>query len=236
MHMLFTRQSKPSAARVPLLVNGDRMKQPEFHRSYEAYPDKGAIFELIGGTVYMASPLRYRHGSNDRRLGLVLSLYAAATAGVEDAGNTTVILGEESEPQPDLMLRLSRDCGGQSSINKDDYVAGPPELIAEIAYSSRSIDMNQKREDYRKAGVLEYLVFCIEDRELHWFDFRKAGKIRPGRDGIARSRVFPGLWIDVEALLDKNSPRLIEVVEQGIASTAHAAFVRRLERSRRKHT
>jgi Uma2 family endonuclease len=219
---------------VPLLANGDRMKQPEFHRRYEAYPDKKAIFELIGGTVYMASPLRYQHGTYDRKLGIVFGLYAAATPGVEDAGNATIVLGEESEPQPDITLRLTETSGGQSRINDDEYVEGPPELLAEVAYSSRAIDMNQKRQDYRQAGVLEYLVLCIEEQELHWFDFEKSRPIRPSRDGIARSRIFPGLWIDVLALLDQNAPRLIKVVQQGVASRAHAAFVRRLERARRQ--
>jgi Putative restriction endonuclease len=218
--------------RVPVLRNGDRMRQPEFHRRYESYPDKGVIFELIGGTVYMASPLSYPHGRFDSKLSLVFGLYEAATPGVEVAGNATVILGEESEPQPDATLRLTEDSGGRSRINDDEYIEGAPELLTEIAYSSRSIDMNQKREDYQKAGVVEYLVLCIEDREVHWFDFQKRSRIRRGRDGVARSRVFPGLWIDVQALLDRNAPRLIEVVQQGIASPAHAAFVRKLERAR----
>jgi len=59
---------------LPLLVNGDRMKQPEFHRRYEAYPDDTKC-ELVGGTVYMASPLRWPHGSHHSMLDLALRLY-----------------------------------------------------------------------------------------------------------------------------------------------------------------
>src|SRR5947209_7310805 len=97
------RRSAPLSNGVPLLVNGDRMKQPEFHRRYLAYPDD-VKFELIGGIVYMASPLRYTHGTYSQELSLVFSLYRTATPGVEAADNATVILGEESEPQPDLAL------------------------------------------------------------------------------------------------------------------------------------
>jgi Uma2 family endonuclease len=222
-----------AADRVPLLANGDSLKQPEFHRRYAAYPDKRAVFELIGGVVYMASPLRYPHGRFDNKLSLAFGLYEAATPGVEAAGNATVILGEESEPQPDRTLRLTRDSGGQSRVNDEEYIEGPPELLAEVAYSSEAIDMNQKRDDYRRAGVLEYLVLCVEERQLHWFDFRKGNTIRPGRDGVARSRIFPGLWIDVRALLDQNATRLVKILQQGIATPAHASFVRRLERARR---
>jgi Uma2 family endonuclease len=236
MRVPSAERTTKAANNVPLLVNGDRMKQPEFHRRYKAYPKKGVVFELIGGIVYTASPLRYPHGRFDNKLGLVFGLYEAATPGVEAAGNATVILGEESEPQPDLTLRLAHESGGRSSVNADEYIEGPPELLAEVASSSRAIDMNQKRDDYRRAGVLEYLVLCVEEQELHWFDFEKESTIRPGRGGIARSRVFPGLWIDIEALLDQDSSRLVETVQQGIASSAHATFVRRLERARRRST
>jgi hypothetical protein len=94
--------------------------------------------------------------------------------------------------------------------------------------------MNRKRADYERTGVLEYLVICTEERELHWFNFRTGRPLRPNRAGVYRSRAFPGLWIDGPALLDLNSARLTEVVQQGIATPAHAAFVRRLERAHRQ--
>jgi Uma2 family endonuclease len=225
--------SQQSGNGMPLLCNGDRMKQPEFHRRYEAYP-KGVKFELVGGTVYMASPLRMPHGRYHPKLNLILGIYETGTPGVEVADNATVILGEESEPQPDLMLRILTEYGGQSRVNEDDYCEGAPELVAEIAHSSRAIDMNQKREDYERSGVLEYLVLCVEERELYWFHFPSGRPIRPDRQGVARSRVFPGLWIDVPALLQRNGPRLTATVQQGLASPAHSAFVKRLEKARKQ--
>jgi Uma2 family endonuclease len=221
---------KPPA---PLLVNGDRMKQPEFHRRYEAYPED-AKFELIGGTVYMTSPLRRTHGSYHPEFSAVLWLYHAATPGTEVLDNTSTILGEESEPQPDLEHRILSHYGGQSRETEDDYVEGPPELIAEISHSTRAIDMHQKRDDYEQAGVLEYVVLCVEEQELYWWHFPSGRMIKPNRQGISGSRVFPGLWIDGQALLTRDTKRLIEVVQQGIASRAHAAFVKRLQVTFRK--
>jgi hypothetical protein len=218
---------------VPLLVNGDRMSQAEFHRRYEAWPTDEK-FELVGGTVFMASPLRYPHGTFLETLGLVLGLYKAGAPGVEAADNATTILGEETETQPDLALRIVAECGGQSRVNEEEYLEGPPELLAEIAYSSRAIDMNQKRQDYERAGVLEYLVLCIEEPELHWFHFPSGQQIQPNRAGVSRSLVFPGLWLHVPALLEQNGPRLIETVQRGLASRPHAAFVRRLRAARRR--
>ena len=51
--------------------------------------------------------------------------------------------------------------------------------------------MNQKRDDYERAGVLEYLVLCVEEREVHWFHFPSRRVIRPDRKGVARSAFFP---------------------------------------------
>ena len=85
----------------PWLENGERMDQKTFHERYEKTPP-GFRAELIGGVVYvMSSPLRIRHGRSDVALSSLLYIYSASTPGTEVQANTTTILGEESEPQPD---------------------------------------------------------------------------------------------------------------------------------------
>jgi Putative restriction endonuclease len=228
-----------SASGVPLLCNGDRMTQAEFHWRYQAYPEN-VKFELIGGTVYMGSPmpspLRRPHALYDEELSFALGLFRRATPGLELLPNATTILGEQSEAQPDLAMRILPEYGGQSHENQEAYVEGAPELLAEIAYSTRAIDMHQKREDYKQARVAEYVVLCIEERDLHWFDFRGRRPIRPNRQGVFRSRVFPGLWIDGPALWARDSSRIVAVVQQGLAHREHAAFVKRLEAERRRRS
>jgi Uma2 family endonuclease len=226
-------KGRPHVPGVPLLNNGDRMKQPEFHRRYRRCPEDKK-FELIGGIVYMASPLSAVHSDYDEELGFALGLYRRATSGVGNMHNATTILGEESEPQPDLGLRILPAFGGRSTINDAGYFEGPPELLAEIAVSSRAIDMYGKRDDYEQAGVQEYLVLCVEEQELRWFHFHSGREIKPTAEGIYCSRVFPGLWIDGRALLARDSGRIAEVIQQGLASRQHAAFVKRLETARRK--
>jgi Uma2 family endonuclease len=223
------RTRKPATTPLPPLHNGDRMSQAEFHRRYEAYPED-VKFELIGGIVYMASPLKLLHGSHHPELCYVLMTYKHFTPGVQVANDTTAILGEQSEPQPDLMLRLVRECGGQSHPNKDGYLVGAPELVAEVADSSRSIDLGPKRQDYLEAGVQEYIVLSLADQQLHWFHFPSRRKLKPDRNGVWKSRVFPGLWLDGPALLACDSAKLLATVQQGLASPEHAAFVRRLEK------
>ena len=99
------RSRKRRTPTMPPLHSGDHMTQAEFHRRYEAYPED-VKFELIGGIVHMSSPLLWPHGSYHLRLSGVFFLYEEATPGVEGLDNATTILGEESEPQPDLALRI----------------------------------------------------------------------------------------------------------------------------------
>jgi hypothetical protein len=51
-------------------------------------------------------------------------------------------------------------------------------------------------------------------------------------DGIFRSRVFPGLWLHANALLQRDGVTVIEVLRQGLATPEHAAFVRQLQERR----
>jgi Uma2 family endonuclease len=235
MSTVTPQRAVPGRNGVPLLVNGDRMTQPEFHRRYLACPEHER-WELIGGVVYLTSPLRWGHGTYHQKLSLVLGVYQVATPGIEVGDSATVILDEESEPQPDLSLRILAEYGGQSRMDEDGYVQGAPELVVEVAYSSRSIDFNQKRKAYEQAGVPEYLVLSVEDQELFWFHFLSGSTIRPNRRGVSRSLVAPGLWIDNQALVDQNGARLMEVVQQGLASREHAAFVRRLRAAYRRRS
>ena len=193
----------------PLLSNGDRLPQPEFHRRYTAYP-KDVKIELIGGTVYMASPMRRPHSGYSSEVGGVLFLYKANTRGVETGDNATVILNLANEPQPDRYLRIAEYCGGKSRVEEDEYIYGPPELLAEIAHSTVAIDLDQKKSNYAKAGVCEYIVVCVEERDVFWFDLRRKRQIRRDAKGVVRSRVFPGLWLNVPALLAEDSNKLIE--------------------------
>ncbi len=219
-------RTRPRRQPLPEVHTGDRMTRAEFHRLYEQTPPDFRA-ELVGGIVYVSSPLKLPHGSDHLPLATLFGIYQLKTPGVEAGDNTTILLGEEAEPQPDLFLRILPEYGGQSRTTRDEYVAGAPELLAEIAHSSRALDLHAKREDYRRHGVLEYVVFCVRERQLRWFDLRADRELEPDADGIVRVRAFPGLWIDVAALVSRDE-RLLNVLEQGLATRAHADFVRAL--------
>ena len=120
------------------------------------------------------------------------------TPGVEAGDNSSVRMDTANMPQPDTFLMIKPECGGRARISDDDYVEAQPELVAEIAASSVSYDLGKKKHAYERNGVREYLVWRVQDRELDWFVLRD-GQYEPlaaGDDGILRSTVFPGLWLD----------------------------------------
>src|SRR5271168_467824 len=142
------------------LVEGQRLDQPTFHALYEAMP-AGTQAELIGGVVFMPGPVGRAHGKANVPVIVWLSYYAEKTPGVEVLDNASTILGWKSEPQPDGLLRILREFGGQTR-NERGFVHGAPELVVEVARATRYVDLGPKLDDYERAGVLEYVVHALE--------------------------------------------------------------------------
>src|SRR5262245_55623409 len=115
--MLVLRRPSPRRSkkerRLPLLENGERLDQKTFHERYQAMPPHVRA-ELIGGIVYMASPMKRRHGRYGIRLIRWLAEYEEETPGAEALSAATNILGQESEPEPDGCLFILPECGGQT--------------------------------------------------------------------------------------------------------------------------
>jgi len=215
---------------LPDLENGDRLTRAEFERRYEAMPQLKQA-ELIEGVVYMPSPVRHRrHSRPQLHISTWLGCYEAATPGVEAGDNGSVRLDLDNELQPDAYLMIAPDRGGQARIDADDYVSGAPELIVEVASSSVSYDLHAKMQVYRRSGVREYVVWRVLDREIDWFVLRE-GRFEPlerSPDGLLRSLVFPGLWLDPAALLGEDLAKILATVQDGLKSAQHQEFVARL--------
>lgn len=244
-----------SAARVttrlaafPLLRDGDRMNTTEFMRRYEATPE-GFRAELINGVVYVnrwveigpngkeqiMPPISSGgHGTPQIRLGFWAEYYSLLTPGVEASAPTTLNLTEaDSAPEPDALLRLLPEVGGTTVLGEDDYLEGVPELIVEIANTTAARDLGEKLEMYQRNRVPEYLVWRTAQRVVDWFRLSRRGEyvsLTPDADGVLKSRVFPGLWLDPVALTTGDRTRVFTVLQQGVASPEHAAFVEKLRK------
>jgi Uma2 family endonuclease len=222
-----------SPTEIPPLEPGDVLSREEFERRYDAMPDLKKA-ELIEGVVYMPSPVRLnRHGSPHAALVGWLINYWANTPGVQVGDNSSIRLDLDNEPQPDAVMLIDPARGGQAQISADDYVEGAPEFVAEVAASTASIDLNAKLLVYRRNAVREYLVWRVLDGVLDWFVLRQSlfQRLQPDAAGIYRSETFPGLWLDGPALLRLDLGAVLKVLQQGLATPEHAAFVTKLQQA-----
>ena len=218
------------------MENGDRLSRGEFERRYEAMPELKKA-ELIEGEVYMPSPVRHgRHSHPHTRVVTWLTNYDLDTPGVEAGDNGSIRLDLDNEPQPDAYLMVRPESGGQARFSDDDYVEGAPELVAEVTSSSVSYDLGKKLNAYRRNGVREYVVWRVDDRAIDWLVNRDGQFVpmSPAPDGILRSIVFPGLWLHPAALLGGDMEMFKRVLQEGLSSAEHAAFVAQLEQIRHK--
>ena len=222
----------------PPLQAGDRLTREEFERRYILMPAHIKA-ELIGGVVYMPSPVRFPQHSRPHALIMAwLGAYRAATPGVELGDNPSLRLALDAEVQPDAALFIEAVHGGNCRVDEDDYLAGAPELLVEVAASSAEYDLDPKRQAYQRAGVQEYLVWATEEPALHWLRLLNGvyEPMQPDADGLIRSRVFPGLHLDVVALLAVDWAQVLAAVQRGLATPEHAAFVQRLAEPRSDNT
>ncbi len=219
-------ENKPIS--IPYLENGDSLNSIEFEQRYTAMPHIKKA-ELIEGIVYMASPLRFEsHAEPHANIMIWLGNYKIVTPGVELGDNPTVRLDLENQPQPDAVLIIDPKLGGQTRISEDDYIEGAPELVVEVAASTASIDLQDKKRAYRRNGVQEYIVWRRSDHGLDWFVLEKGEYISllPDAQGVIRSRKFPGLWLAVEALLEEDMVEVLATLQQGLSSPEHAEFLK----------
>lgn len=223
-------QGPTIAVALPPLQAGDRLTRREFERRYHAMPSNVRA-ELIEGVVYMSSPVRYaNHGRPHFIITTWLGTYTAMTPGVHGSDNTTVRLDVDNDVQPDALLLIDERRGGQSRVTPDDYLEGAPELVVEVAASSASYDLFDKLKVYRRNGIQEYLVWAIYDHRIDWLKFEDGEQLQlqPDAEGVIRSHVFPGLYLNVAALLAEDLARVLFTLQQGLNSPEHAAFVERL--------
>lgn len=210
------------------------MDSDTFMAIYEQMPE-GFRAQLVRGVVLVASPMTFDHGLPNADVSGWLFIYTAKTPGVRVAAAATIRLGPDDNPEPDASLLILPESGGQARI-EGKYIAGAPELVVEVSYSSRAVDLHDKQRAYEEAGVREYVVVDIGGARVHWFVLRdgRFAEVAPGEDGLHHSEVFPGLWLDPAALVAGDAARLLAVAERGTTSPEHAAFVARLAEARQK--
>ncbi len=217
----------------PTLIEGDSLTSDEFLRRWDEISDL-KYAELMDGIVYMPAPVSHPHGRCKLFLASWLDAYATATPGCEPIIDGTWLMGENQVPQPDLALRILSEYGGQSAV-KGLYPSGAPELVVEVAVSSRSRDFGAKKRLYERAGVHEYVIALPRSEELLALSLTPHG-FRPLEvedSGVFKSHCFPGLWLDTAALWSQDRVRRNTVLQQGLATPEHVRFLGELAARKR---
>jgi Uma2 family endonuclease len=111
--------------------------------------------------------------------------------------------------------------GSRSHVAADDVLEGAPELIVEVTTDSSSFDLQVKRRVYERQGVREYVVWRTQDGEIDWFVLRQSSyeRLEPESNGILKSVMFPGLWIQAKQRREPLMRALLDTLREGLAST-----------------
>ncbi|MBI5052905.1 MAG: Uma2 family endonuclease [Chloroflexi bacterium] len=227
------RSPKHYATHPPLVVekilplnNGDHLTRREFERRYEATAEKVKA-ELIEGVVYMASPVYLPHGESHGSMATWLGTYRAHTSKIRVADNVTIRLDAENEVQPDLAAWVE---GRKVHHSQEGYLEGAPELVIEIAVSSASYDLYEKLRVYRRNGIQEYIVWRVLDQKIDWFELKDGEYVpfMPDVSGVIKSKVFPGLWLVVNDLLNGDLAKVLAKLNEGLTAEEHKDFAQKL--------
>ena len=213
---------RPETGEIPALHNGDHLTLAEFERRYAAQPYLKKA-ELIEGVVYVPSPVSLEHSKRHANVIIWLGSYYIATPGLRLLDNATVILDAENEVQPDAALCIVR--GGQTET-VGNFLQGAPELVVEIANSSAAYDLHEKLRVYRRTGVQEYVIFLTLERETLWYRLQEGRYelVRADDNGVIKSAVFPGLYLDAAKFWADDLPGLLETLQRGLVTDEYAAF------------
>jgi Uma2 family endonuclease len=183
------------------LEAGDNLTREEFHRRYCQRPDIKKA-ELIDGVVFVPSPVRLRyHGRPHGLIVTWLGVYSSQSPALILGDNATVYMDGQVEVQPDALLWRPAAGGGHET--EDGYFEGAPQLVVEVAASSASYDLHQKKEAYRRNGVAEYVIWRVMDGAIDWLRLVDGEyvTIAPDDHGIVESEQFPGLRLDIRSML-----------------------------------
>jgi len=189
------------------VADANARAQPQETLPFEAFLQQydDAHAEWVDGEVLPKMPVSVVHQRSSR------FLYALINAWVEyhqlgEVHHPPLLVklplpdNREVAREPDIVVILNSNMGRFA----EQYFDGAPDLIAEITSpASRHTDRIVKYEEYETAGVPEYWLIDPDRQYAEFFQRDEAGLYRvafSGTEGVYRSRVLEGFWLQVEWL------------------------------------
>lgn len=187
---------------------------PRLKMSYEEFLewcDEDTWAEWVDGEVIVLSPASDRHQDLADFLVSVLRVYAEA----RDLGvirSAPFLMKLERGREPDVLF-VARE---HLDRLKENYLDGPADLVIEIVSpDSVERDRGSKFVEYEAAGVKEYWLIDPLRERAEFYQLDQEGFYRPvppDGEGVYRSQVVPGFWLQVEWLWQAPLPKVLDVL------------------------
>lgn len=138
----------------------------EYERLVDLGVFEGEPLELLGGQLVVAEPHGVYHASAISAL--EYAVRAALPPGWFVRTQLPILLDDESEPEPDLVVVPGRP---------SDYREAHPDrpvLVIEVAESSLTFDRDHKGSLYARAGIQDYWIVNLVDHALEVYRLPEA--------------------------------------------------------------
>lgn len=184
------------------------------YEEFLAWTDEDTLAEWVNGEVMMTSPANDRHQDISGFLESVLRFFVEVRQlGVVRRAPFQMKLAQSGR-EPDLLF-VARD---HLERLKENYLKGPADLVIEII-SSDSVgrDRGEKFYEYEQAGIHEYWLIDPQTKRAEFYELTEAGQYRliaPDVEGIYRSTVLTGFWLQVEWLWQTPLPPVLDMVRE----------------------
>ena len=193
----------PAAIRV-LPERGYRLSVATYHRMIaDGTLDENDPVELIEGELLFKVPKNKAHIQATNRLNAWFARVLASGWTVQGRDPVTF---SDSDPEPDAA------CVTQASMDRPDDKAGPEDigLVVEVSDSTLGYDRSRKLRMYARAGIVEYWIVNLIDRQIEIYTQPDAAAaepnfgsrvVRKAGEPITLPAALGGASIDVAALL-----------------------------------
>jgi len=114
---------------------------------------------------------------------------------------------------PDILFVAKRNL----SRLKTNHLAGPADLVVEIiSPGSGAIDRGDKYYEYERGGVHEYWLLDPRRKQAEFYQLGRdrVYHLMPVNDGVFRSQVLKGVWLELQWLWTKPLPPTPQIWER----------------------
>jgi Uma2 family endonuclease len=154
--------TSPSAAQGDEGVRPRRWTREEYYRAADVglFRPEERLELLDGEILEKMSPQKPLHAAGILRVARVLTQAFGPSHHVRQ--QLPIVLNGRSEPEPDLVVAVGTE---------DDYLLEHPRpanvpLLVEVSDTTLRLDRGRKRRAYARAGIPEYWILNLRDRQL----------------------------------------------------------------------